>query len=110
MSIPFTPENATQAWDDLAARLDRFLASWEGGAEPLLTEYWPDEPEVHRRMVLVELVKIDLEQRTSRGQPKQLESYTAEFPELLENGEPPCELSSNCRKTSPASRSSFAVS
>jgi hypothetical protein len=92
MSIPLNAENATQAWDDLAARLDRFLASWESGAEPLLTEFLPEEPHVHRRMVLVELVKIDLEQRTSRGQPKQLEVYAAEFPELLENGEPPCEL------------------
>src|SRR5262245_20171434 len=92
MSNPLNAENATQAWDDLAARLDRFLASWEGGAEPLMTEFLPDGPEIHRRMVLIELVKIDLEQRTSRGQTKQLEVYVAEFPELLENGEPPCEL------------------
>src|SRR5262249_8838178 len=34
----------------------------------------------------------DLEQRTSRGCAKQIESYVAQFPELLENGEPPCDL------------------
>jgi serine/threonine protein kinase len=100
MSLPLNADNATQAWDDLAARLDRFLAQWEGGAEPLLADFLPDAqpadgmtvPHVHRRMVLIELVKIDLEQRTGRGQPKPLESYTSEYPELLENGEPPCEL------------------
>ena len=92
MSLPLNAENATQAWDDLAQRLDRFLASWEAGEEPLLTEFLPPEPHIHRRMVLIELVKIDLEQRTGRGEPRPLESYTADFPELLENGEPPCEL------------------
>ena len=39
-----------------------------------------------------ELVKVDLEQRTTRGRKKPLESYTVDFPELLENGEPPCDL------------------
>jgi serine/threonine protein kinase len=92
MSLDLNAENATHAWDDLAERLDRFLASWEGGAEPLLVEFLPEQPHIHRRMVLIELVKVDLEQRTSRGKVKQLEDYTADFPELLENGEPPCEL------------------
>ena len=92
MSIPLNAENATQAWDDLAQRLDQFIAAWEAGQEPPFAEYLPAEPPLHRRLVLIEMIKIDLEQRTTRGRPKPLESYTTEFPELLENGEPPCEL------------------
>jgi eukaryotic-like serine/threonine-protein kinase len=91
-SLNLTAESATMAWDDLAERLERFIATWDAGQEPTLIDFLPAEPPAHRRMVLVELVKVDLEQRTTRGRKRPLESYTAEFPELLENGEPPCDL------------------
>jgi serine/threonine protein kinase len=42
--------------------------------------------------VLAELVKVDLEQRAAAGRLKLLEYYIAEFPEILERGEPPCDL------------------
>jgi serine/threonine protein kinase len=92
MSLDLTHEAATQAWDDLAQRLERFIATWEEGREPTLTDYLPPAPPSHRRMVLVELVKVDLEQRAIRGREQSLENYSAEFPELLEDGEPPCDL------------------
>jgi serine/threonine protein kinase len=85
-------EVATLAWDDLAKRLERFIETWEGGREPTLAEFLPPEPPSHRRLVLIELVKVDLEQRTTRGAKKALEAYAADFPELLESGEPPCDL------------------
>ena len=92
MTLQKTAEAATFAWDDLSERLERFIATWDTGGEPTLVEFLPPEPPTHRRMVLIELVKVDLEQRTQRGRKKKLETYTAEFPELLENGEPPCDL------------------
>jgi len=92
MSNSHTPDAATFAWDDLSDRLERFIATWDGGGEPTLVDFLPAEPPAHRRMVLVELVKVDLEQRTQRGRQKPLETYSNEFPELLENGEPPCDL------------------
>src|SRR5262245_34281140 len=92
MSSHLSAEAATFAWDDLASRLERFIATWDAGNEPTLTDFLPVEPLVHRRLVLVELVKVDLEQRANRGRNKPLETYTLEFPELLENGEPPCDL------------------
>ncbi len=94
MSLRLNAEGATQAWDDLASRLERFIATWDSGREiePTLTEFLPPEPPTHRRLVLVELIKVDLEQRTTRGKQRRLEEYVAEFPELLENGEPPCDL------------------
>ncbi len=92
MSLHLNAEGATQAWDDLAQRLDRFISTWESGAEPTLADFLPAEPPVHRRLVLVELIKVDLEQRAARGRPQRLEHYVAMYPELLENGEPPCDL------------------
>jgi serine/threonine protein kinase len=92
MATTLSPEAATLAWEDLAQRLDRFIATWETVDEPTLVDFLPPEPPHHRRLVLVELVKVDLEQRTTRGRKKRLEQYTTEFPELLENGEPPCDL------------------
>ncbi len=92
MTLHLTSDAATFAWDDLSTRLERFIATWDAGNEPTLVEFLPSEPPSHRRMVLVELVKVDLEQRTQRGRQKSLEAYTTEFPELLENGEPPCDL------------------
>ncbi|MDX1947988.1 MAG: protein kinase [Pirellulaceae bacterium] len=92
MSANLTAEAATQAWDDLAERLERFLATWEAGTEPTLAEYLPAEPPAHRQRVLVELIKADLEQRSVRGRPKSLDEYLAQHPELLADGEPPCDL------------------
>jgi serine/threonine protein kinase len=94
MSLRLNAEGATQAWDDLAERLERFIGTWDSDAElePTLVEFLPAEPPTHRRLVLVELIKVDIEQRTARGKHRPLEEYVVEFPELLENGEPPCDL------------------
>jgi serine/threonine protein kinase len=87
-----TAEAATQDYDDLTERVERFLATWEQGHEPPLGPFLPEQPPNHRRYVLSELIKIDLEQRIARGISRRLEHYAREFPELLENGEPPCDL------------------
>ena len=94
MSLNLTSEAASRAWDDLAQRLERFISTWESGGEPTLAEYLPPEPPSHRRFVLVELIKVDLEQRTTKGKSKLLKEYVAEYPELIEpkTGEPSCDL------------------
>lgn len=94
MSLHLNSETASRAWDDLAQRLERFIATWEGGGEPTLAEFLPTEPPSHRRFVLVELIKVDLEQRTTKGKEKRLPDYVAEYPELIEQktGEPSCDL------------------
>lgn len=92
--MDLSPHTATQAWDDLAGRLDAFLAAWERSPEspPGLAEHLPAGPLTLRRMTLEELVKADLEQRARGGVWRSLEAYGAEFPELLVDGEPPVEL------------------
>jgi serine/threonine protein kinase len=94
MSFQLNTESASKAWDDLAQRLERFIGAWESGSEPALGEYLPAEPQTHRRFVLVELIKVDLEQRATRGKQQPLADYLADYPQLLEHktGEPPCDL------------------
>ena len=79
-------------WDDLAERIDAFAAAWEAG-EPIVGEFLPAGPSAARGLVLVELVKVDLEQRQRRGRPlRRLEDYIAEHPELDAGAGPPADL------------------
>ena len=55
---------------------------------PDLNPFLPQSGEI-RRLTLVELIKVDLEYRwLSRGCPKRLSEYLAEFPELPAAGSP----------------------
>ncbi len=88
------PLDATQpAWDELAGRLDALLGAWDRGAGPPgLGQFLPAEPPALRRLVLIELIKVDLEQRLNRGLTlRPVEEYAAEFPELSAGGFP-CDL------------------
>ena len=63
---------------------DQFAAAQKLGDATGLVHQW----------VLVELIKVDLEQRTTKGKSKLLTEYIAEYPELIEpkTGEPSCDL------------------
>ena len=82
----------TAAWNAVAERLEAFVAAWEAGAEPAIAAHLPAEPDPLRRLVLVELVKVDLEFRIGRGRPARLEHYLADHPELAAAAGPPVEL------------------
>src|SRR5262249_37327837 len=59
---------------------------------PRLAEFVPAGPPALQRLVLTELVKVDLEYRWLRRQaPRRLEDYLGEFPELARGGVP-CDL------------------
>ena len=89
-----TPDNATVAWNELAERADALITAWQGdNLPPDLAQFPPAEPPHLRRLVLVELIKIDLEYRWQHHElPKQVEEYVEEFPELSQHGEVPCDL------------------
>ena len=99
----------THHWEELAQRLGDFLTAWESvqqekSSPPSLKSFLPLEPAALRRLVLVELIKSDMEQRVKIGPAgdgspspeslKRLETYAAQFPELREasTGEPPVDL------------------
>ncbi|MFD9664563.1 serine/threonine-protein kinase [Rhodococcus sp. NPDC059968] len=81
-----SPAASEQAWVSDTAVGDavaRFASAWESSASaPDLVAYLPASPAL-RRVTLIELVKIDLENRWLRGDhPKRLTEYCEELPEL----------------------------
>jgi len=82
----------TAAWDAVAERLAAFVAAWDSGAEPAIEDHLPADADGLRRLVLVELVKVDLEFRFRTGRPVRLEDYLAAHPRLADADGPPVEL------------------
>jgi serine/threonine protein kinase len=82
----------TPAWDVVAQRLEAFFAAWEAGSAPDIAAHLPTGPAAVRRLVLVELVKVDLEFRCRDGGDPRIEEYVATFPELAAADGPPVEL------------------
>src|SRR5262249_37485237 len=82
------------AWNALIERVDALLAAWDAGpVPPRLADFLPAEPPALRRLVLVDLIKVDLEQRHRRGLTlRRVEDYAAEHPELAGEGGMPCDL------------------
>src|SRR5438876_4411663 len=73
-SIAFAEAGPT--WDVLADVVERFLQRWEAEpSAPAIAAFLPPAPPPLRRLVLVELVKIDLDYRWQRGQPRIVEEY-----------------------------------
>src|SRR5262249_19657644 len=71
-------------WVDAVA--DRFEATWKAGPPPSLRDFLGGETGSRRVALLAELVRVDLDCRRQAGDPRQVEDYLAEFPELLGPG------------------------
>ncbi len=91
---PEQPHDATLAWDVLSERVEALVSAWESSSEPPgLAEFLPEHPANLRHLVLVELIKVDLEYRSQRPEySRRLEHYVDDFPELASGGEIPCDL------------------
>ena len=76
-------DDADVTWDVLATHLEVFLQCWESGSQPpSLADHLPPGTSPVRRMVLAELVKIDLEYRQQKDvDVYRLEDYLAKYPE-----------------------------
>jgi serine/threonine protein kinase len=83
----------TELWATIAERLEAFGRAWElGGAPPDPAAFLhPGSPDLRRRLLLVELLKFDIDARLQRGCARPLEDYVREFPELAGYG-PPVDL------------------
>ncbi|HET6572162.1 MAG TPA: protein kinase, partial [Fimbriiglobus sp.] len=88
---PTHAEPATLAWEVVGVRLEEFARAWAADGSPDLARFLPADPPALRRLILVELVKLDIDYRLARGQARPVEEYVGEFPELAEAG-PPCDL------------------
>jgi hypothetical protein len=76
----------TSEWQELQQIADRFEKAWKKvgvqGEAPDLAKFLPPPQDPLRKIVLQELVKIDLEARWRRDQSTGLEFYLQRFPEL----------------------------
>ncbi len=94
MDLALDKHASTMVWSALSGQLEEFAAAWTSQPEPDLASFLPPASlsvDV-RQMVLIELVKYDLEQRALHNCLRPLDEYGREFPEMLDQGEPPLEL------------------
>src|SRR5262245_25044051 len=86
-------EEGQPTWNVLAQQLAALVQRWATATEPpRLAEFLPDDAGPLRRIVLAELIKVDLDYRWSRHCPRTLEEYAAEFPELSASDGIPSDL------------------
>jgi|GEM_PF-3508281 len=100
-------ESTSVAWEAIAARLEAFAAAWQRGDEPRINDHLPpraargqvaaspaDLPagDRLRHLLLVELIKLDMDERGRAGLVRPLEAYVAEFPDLGPPDKPPLDL------------------
>ena len=70
-------------WSQLECVLQAFTQAWEDSAiPPEVTEYLEGCSDSIRPNLIVELIKIDLENRWQRGLRKLIEDYRSQFPDL----------------------------
>lgn len=69
-------------WDRCEAALAEFEESWRAGERPSLEEFLKVIDDGSRLYALCELVKLELEYRSRRGDVVRVEEYSARFPEL----------------------------
>jgi serine/threonine protein kinase len=90
--VDVDPSSGLATWDVLEQHLLAFQSAWQAQVSPPLSSFLPQGSAVLRKLALVELVKLDLEQRFACQQGRLLEDYVREFPELSDEAGPPCDL------------------
>lgn len=71
-----------QSWSLLNRSIFHFEDAWNGGVVPDIAAFLPKANGLLRERILVELIKVDQENRWRRGVCQLIESYLADWPEL----------------------------
>ena len=84
MTAPSTPIHQLSPTERevVQALLARFAQAWQDGSGPRIDDYL--QQPVQHVALLVELVQLDLAQRSCAGEPAGIDSYLERYPELLE--------------------------
>ena len=86
-------DTKAHAWAEVAEHLEAFAGAWDNSSEPpVAAHFLPVGPSEVRRMVLIEIVKFDIDCRLRRAIPWRIEDYVQAYPELDTGGGPPCAL------------------
>lgn len=76
-------QRSDKEWSQLASALEAFWGAWdEGPSPPNLVEYVEVCDVALQGSLIVELIKLDLEQRWQRGLRRVIEDYRSEIPDL----------------------------
>ena len=70
------------AWFRRMHAVDRFDERWQTAGDATIAEFLSVEHGNERRSLLIELIKVDMEYRWSRGERMHIEEYLQQFPEL----------------------------
>src|SRR3954468_11869544 len=89
LAVANLTELSSEEWTVREQFLRRFEDAWRSGPPPVLEDYLPTDGR-QRRVVLLEVVHTDLEDRLKDGQPARVEEYLIRFPEL--KSDPAAEL------------------
>jgi eukaryotic-like serine/threonine-protein kinase len=68
---------------DVDVYIRAFEAAWDSGEPDDLGAFLPEDGDPLRDKVLVEIVRVDLELRWTRGRPRPLADYQSSFPQLF---------------------------
>lgn len=90
----FLHDTTEAHWELLSQQLEAFCARWDtDGFGPPLQEFLPKDTYETRRKILIELIKVDLENRYANDAAiLSLEDYLEEHPELSDSNGVPTEL------------------
>ena len=92
--LSLSMDDASQVWSLVEQQIDAFCTAWDNAdSPPDLAEFVGEYEPAVRRLILLDLVKMDLEFRSSNPdwiQP--IEDYVAAWPELAPNDVVPAEL------------------
>jgi predicted ATPase len=89
-SEPVLPARA-EDWSALKQAVHRFEQAWQQTPRPRIDDHLPADDRL-RRVVLIELVHIDLELRLKAGDAARVEDYLARYPELKQEQSVPLGL------------------
>ena len=96
VSLPPSSEAAAPGASQIAERLLRFVHVSTTSNRSEVTPFVPTLEEPDRERTLVELIKLDLKVRWSSREPKALEAYLQEWPELHKSSHLPHLLRAEC--------------
>ncbi|HQU42789.1 MAG TPA: serine/threonine-protein kinase [Pirellulales bacterium] len=88
------PEHAGEVLAIISRQVRLFTAAWDESANPpAVADFLPQAGDAVRRLVLLELVKLDLNRRWPKPKARRLvEQYLADFPDLSCDGHLPYDL------------------
>jgi len=79
---PLNVDIEPEIWTTLGRAIERLEDSWDSQAPVPLGHLLPDEGRPFRRCMLLELIRVDQELRWRSGEPRLIETYLSEWPEL----------------------------